>query len=237
MKCSTKGPATSGAALQSPSAWRTVALALATLTLGGCASTGRESKDLSALITARPASILVLPPVNESPEVLAVPGVFSQLTMPLAESGYYVFPITLVDETLKANGVQTPAESHRVEYSKLRDIFGADAALYVSIKQYGSIYRVVSSDAVVVMHGEIKDLRTGETIWRGKASASSAEQQGQTQGGLAGLLIRAVVEQIIGAVSDRSFPVAGVASHRLLKAGTPEGVAPGPRARAPVEAR
>jgi hypothetical protein len=212
-------------------------LACAALVLGGCATTAPPAKDLTAFKAANPASILVLPPVNESPEVLATAGVLAQLTVPLAESGYYVPAVSLVDETLKSNGVQTAAEAHAIDPTRLREIFGTDAALYTVVKQYGSTYRVVSSEAVVVLHAQIRDLRTGELLWEGQARASSAEQQGQSQGGLVGMLVRAVVEQIVGTMTDRSHPVAGLASQRMLRAGFPEGVPPGPRALAPAPGR
>jgi len=202
------------------------------LLIGGCATNPPPKKDLTAFQAAKPASILILPPVNESPDVLALPGVLSQLAWPLAESGYYVPSVALVEETLKANGVQTPAEAHAIEPSKLREIFGTDAVLYTTVKRYGSTYRLLSSDAVVELRAQIRDLRNNELLWEGRATASSAEQQGQTQGGLAGLLIRAVVDQIVGTLTDRSHPVAGIASLRMLKTGFPEGVPPGPRARA-----
>jgi hypothetical protein len=214
---------------------RFVTLALVGLALlaAGCAGTIPQRKDLSAFEQARPASILVLPPVNESVDVLATAGVFSQLTLPLAESGYYVPAVSVVDQTLRANGVQTAAEAHAIDPARLREVFGTDAALYTVVRQYGSTYKVVASDAVVVLHAQIRDLRTGELLWQGQARASSAEQRGAQQGGLAAILVRALVEQILDSMSDRSHAIAGIASDRLLRAGMPEGVPPGPRARVP----
>lgn len=37
----------------------------------------------------------------------------AQMTQPLAESGYYVLPVSLVDETLKGNGMSTPGVGWR----------------------------------------------------------------------------------------------------------------------------
>ena len=68
-----------------------VLLTLATATLGaGCATT---STDYRAYIQHMPRSILVLPPLNESAEVLAPYSFLSTITRPLAERGYYVFPV------------------------------------------------------------------------------------------------------------------------------------------------
>ena len=63
---------------------------------------------------SKPSTHLVLLPVNESPDLKATPSVWSHATRPLAEAGYYVLPVTLVDETLAQNGIQTELMSNLV---------------------------------------------------------------------------------------------------------------------------
>lgn len=204
--------------------------ALAVAVLGtACATAPPQGPDLSALRAAKPRSILVLPPLNASPDVIAPWAVLSQVTVPLAEGGYYVLPVTLVAETFKENGLTQPADMHAVAPGKLREIFGADAVLYLNVTRYGVSYTVLDSTAVVSATAQLVDLRDGTVLWRGAASASSAEQRQQTQGGLIGLLVTAVVKQILNNVTDASWPVAGVASQRLLSAGRPGGLLHGPR--------
>ncbi len=198
------------------------------LLIQGCA-TPPQPYDYSAYKQAKPASILVLPPVNGTPEVMAVPSVMAQMTQPLAESGYYVMPVSLVDETLKANGVQTSDEAQQIPVQKLREIFGADAGLYVKVLRYGSVYKVVNSETAVTLEAKLVDLRSGQLLWEGSASASSAEQANNSQGGLIGMLVKAVVDQIVATTTDRSHPMAGLASQRLLAAGRPNGLLFGPR--------
>jgi hypothetical protein len=200
--------------------------------LTACATPGKPY-DYTALKEAKPASLLVLPPVNDTPDVNATYGVLSNLSMPLAEAGYYVLPVTLVDEALRTNGVTTPVDAHGIDPVKLRQIFGADAVLYVGVKQYGSVYRVLSSETVVEMQARLVDLRTGTLLWEGKATASSAEQNNSSQGGLIGMLVTALVDQIANSLSDRSYQIAGLAGNRLVNA--PNGLLPGPRARQPVK--
>jgi hypothetical protein len=200
----------------------------ALLLLQGCASPPKPY-DYTAYKEAKPTSILVLPPINGSPEVQATASVMAQSTQPLAESGYYVLPVTLVDETLKGNGIHTPDEAQQIPVAKLREIFGADAGLYVKVTRYGAVYKVLNSETAVTLEAKLVDLRNGQLLWEGTASASSAEQQNNSQGGLIGLLVKAVVEQIISSTTDRSHPMAGLASQRLLAAGRPNGLLFGPR--------
>ncbi len=105
------------------------AVAAATALLTGCAAPVKT--DYSAFRAAKPASILVLPPLNDSTDVNATFSMLAQSTYPLAESGYYVMPVTLVNETFHQNGLTMPADMHEVPVAKLKEIFGADAALYV----------------------------------------------------------------------------------------------------------
>jgi hypothetical protein len=202
--------------------------ALAAVVLLGACATQAPPYDYSAFQQAKPATLLVMPPVNESPDVKATPGVWAHATRPLAEAGYYVLPVTLVDETFRQNGVNSANEAQDIPYPKLRDFFGADAAVYIRVKQYGTSYAVVASDTRVVVDARIVDLRSGALLWEGKAGASSSEQQ-QNQGGLIGLLVVAVVNQIVGTVTDAAFNYAAVADARLLGAPRANGVLPGPR--------
>jgi hypothetical protein len=138
-----------------------------------------------------------------------------------------VLPVTLVDETFRQNGIQTPSDAQNISREKLRDFFGADAAVYIKISKYGTSYHVVSSDTVVEAQARIVDLRSGTLLWQGQAIASSAEQ-GQGGGGLAVMLVTAIVKQIIGTTTDASYGYAGIADSRLLGAPRYNGVLPGP---------
>lgn len=203
------------------------AVVLGFLLLGGCATPAKY--DYSSFRESRPASILVLPPLNSSPDVNATYSMLSQATLPLAESGYYVFPVTLVDEAFKQNGMTTPADIHQIPGNKLREIFGADAALYINVKQYGTSYAVVLSETRVTAEGRLVDLRSGKTLWAGSATASSNEGNNNSGGGLVGLLVKAVVSQIVDSLSNRGHAIAGITSNRLLAAGRPNGLLYGPR--------
>lgn len=200
----------------------------ALLLMSACATHQAPTYDYTAFKASRPKSILVLPPVNNTPDVMATPAVLAQATLPLAESGYYVMPVTLVAETFKENGLTMPPDMHAVVPAKLQQIFGADAALYLTVTRYGASYAVLDSAAVVAISARLVDLRTGQALWSGSASASNNEGGGNNQGGLVGLLVAAVVKQILNSVTDSSFPVAGVAAQRLLSA-RPGGLLYGPR--------
>lgn len=195
--------------------------------LVGCA-TPPKPYDYTAYNAAKPRSIVVLPPLNNSPDVKAGPSVYAQVTYPLAEAGYYVMPVALVEETFKQNGMTAAADIHALEAAKLKQVFGADAALYVTISNYGATYAVLNSVVVVTANARLVDLKTGAVLWEGTASANN-DAGNNSGGGLAGLLVAAVVKQILNSTTDASHVVAGAASNRLLSAGQPNGILYGPR--------
>ena len=207
--------------------WRTVAELGAAALLAACATP--VPYDYSAFRAAKPASMLLMPPLNETNDVRATAGVLAQATLPLAGAGYYVLPVALVDETFRQNGLTQSAEIQGVPVEKLREIFGADAAVYLKVTQYGTTYKVISSETTVAVEARVVDLRSGALLWEGRAQASSAEQNNSNQGGLIGMLVQAVVNQIVHSVTDASFQYAAIADNRLLSPRKPNGMLFGPR--------
>ncbi|KWK76035.1 hypothetical protein WM16_12990 [Burkholderia ubonensis] len=176
--------------------------------LSACAQPAKRP-DYTAFKKSQPRSILVLPPLNETSDVAATYGMLSQMTLPLAEAGYYVVPVAVMDETFKQNGLANAAEIQETSPAKLREIFGADAALYAKVSKYGSVYQVIDSTTVVTASAKLVDLKTGDVLWQGEG--------------------RAAVKQVAHSLTDEAHDVAGLTSKRLLSAGSPNGLLYGPR--------
>jgi hypothetical protein len=204
-----------------------LALAVAPLLLAACA-TKPVPYDYTAFRASQPSSILVLPPLNKSVDIRASYSVMASATRPLAESGYYVFPVAVVDQTFKENGLDNPADMHQTPLPKLREIFGNDAVMYITVEQYGTKYMLVDSVTLVEASGKLVDARTGALLWQGKASASDAEGRNNNSGGLVGLLVTALVRQIAGSVGDPGHGLSHTSNARLLRA-QPNGLLYGPR--------
>jgi hypothetical protein len=179
---------------------------------GGCATT--TPPDYSAYRAHIPKSVLVLPPLNQSVEVNAPYAYLSTITRPLAECGYYVFPVAVVDALMKENGLPTPAEMHSVSLNKIREVFGADAVLYATIEEYGQKYQVLSSVTIVKARVSLVDVATGTTLWEGTAQA--AQSSGDSGGGLIGMLVTAAVSQIVGTALDPAHALAYQANAQMI---------------------
>ena len=196
--------------------------------LAGCVSPP-PAHDYTAFKEADPHSIIILPPLNNTPEVIAPYSVMTQMVAPIAESGFYVFPVAVVEQTFKGNGLIVASDVHQVSVDKLHSIFGADSALYITVEEYGTSYVVISSETAVTVSASLVDLRTGVQLWQGKARASSAEQQNNSGGGLVGMLVVAAINQIAETITDKGFEIAAITSSRLLSSDTYNGLLYGPR--------
>lgn len=139
-----------------------------------------------------------------------------------------MLPVALTTETFRHNGLTAAGDIHQVAPAKLREIFGADTALYLTIKEYGTSYLVLNSETVVSAEAKLVDLRSGRELWSGAARASSNEQRSNSSGNLVSMLVVALVNQIADTVSDKGYEIAGITSARLLSAGQPNGLLYGP---------
>ncbi|WP_010181317.1 DUF799 domain-containing protein [Glaciecola sp. HTCC2999] len=201
------------------------------LILVGCGSTP-VLYDYTEFRKSDPSSILVLPPINNTTEVVATYGVMSRVIAPISEAGYYPLPVALVEQTFRNNGLTVPEDIHALPKEKLQEIFGADTALYLNIQEYGTSYVIISSDTVVTISAQLIDLSTGNLLWEKTATASSAETRSNSNsGGLIGMLVVAAMNQIIETVSDQGFKIAGITASRLLSKNSVNGLLPGPRSR------
>jgi hypothetical protein len=179
----------------------------------GCA-TNQAPPDYGAYRSHMPRSVLVLPPTNDSIEVNASYVYLSTITRPLAEAGYYVFPVAVVDNYMKENGLPTPNEMSAVPLEKIRKVFGADAVLYVHIEDWGQKYTVLASTTIVKARAKLVDVRTGAVLWEGTAQA--AQGSGDGGGGLVGQMIAAVVDQVLQSTTDRAHVLSGMANHGMI---------------------
>ena len=155
----------------------------------------------------------MLPPLNESTVVEGTYGYLSTVTRPIAELGYYVFPVAVVDQFLKENGMPTAGEMHQVPLNKVWEVVGADAVLFVTLQQYGSKYQVVNSATVVQVKARLVDTRTGTLLWEGTATA---QQNSGGSGNIIADLIAAAITQAINAGTDAAHDVCPQANMMLF---------------------
>ncbi len=190
----------------------------------GCATV--EPYDYSAFLEHKPQSILVLPPLNNSVDVNAIPIYLSTVTQPLAERGFYIFPVEVVNQLMLENGLASSAEMHEIPMAKLKEIINPDSVMYITINDWGTKYAVLASVTVVDINAKLIDANTEALLWNGSARVQYDPNQ-NNQAGLLGAVVGAVVGQILSKKFDHSPNVARMANSQLFYAPS-IGLPPGP---------
>lgn len=138
----------------------------------GCS--GLDSKEprpdpFPTLTQEQPKSILVLPAINESTAADA-PDYYSVTIAPLLSAkGYYVMPQEITTEILRAEGITDGRQLEGVTPAKFGQLFGADAVLFVHIKEWDTNYYVLGGNVTVSAVYELKSTKSGATLWSNSA--------------------------------------------------------------------
>ena len=201
-------------------------LCLAAL-LTGCAAPPAK-KDLSAFNAASPRSILVVPIVNKSLEVDAPNYLLTTLSVPLAEKGYYVFPVNTTKMVLEQEGFYEGEQVHGQPPEQLARLFGADAVLFVEINRWDAQYALLTTVVTVDLVYRMTD-KQGAEIWRATQKMQYQPQTANAGHPLATLIVAAVNAAVTRAAPNY-MPLAKQANLQVLVLG-PDAIPNGPYAR------
>ena len=190
----------------------------------GCASVPK--KDYTKFNAAAPKAILVVPVVNRSVNVDAPNYFLSTITIPVAEQGYYVFPVNLVKRILEDNGLADADMVHNAPAQKLASLFGADAILYITINRWDARYIILSTTITVNLDYVLKDGKTGDVLWSDSRTVQYTPQ-GSSSGNIFADLIVDVAIAAINKAAPNYIPLAKQANWEAFKYPGP-GVPPGP---------
>lgn len=195
-----------------------------TILLCGCV-TAPPQQDLSQFHAEDPHSILVVPVINQSVDVNAPDYFLATISEPLAERGYYVFPVNMVRSVLSDDGLSDANLVHQGDPRRLGQMFGADAVMYITIDQWNAKYIVLSTKVTVALDYVLKSAKTGQVLWRNH-QVMVYQPQGSGAGGLAGLIADAVQAAITKAAPNY-IPLAQQAN-ALAISGAGNGLPAGP---------
>lgn len=141
-------------------------LASQILVLVGCASpmvTKQEA--FPKMYSEPPLSILVVPAINHSTAADAPDLYSTTIAHPIAEAGYYVMPLPLTNFLLNQEGITDGAQLREVDASKFKQLFDADAVLFVTINQWDTNYYVTGGNVTVGAEFDLVSTKTSEVLW------------------------------------------------------------------------
>lgn len=183
------------------------------LILTGC-NTQPVKKDMSAFTAAAPRSILVVPIVNKSLDVDAPNYVLATLPMPLAEKGYYVFPVNTTKFVLEQEGFYEGDRIHNEPPSALAKLFDADAVLYVTIHRWDAKYAIFATTVTVELEYRMVS-KDGTDIWNDKQKMAYTPQS-NSSGSALGSLISAVISAAVARAEPNYMPLTQQANREVF---------------------
>lgn len=141
-------------------------VAFAALLVSGCASTYVTKQDAyPKMYEDKPVSILVVPAVNRSTAADAPDLYSTTIAQPLSEAGYYVMPLPITNMVLQLEGVVDGAQLRNISANKFRQMFDADAVLFVTINQWDTNYYVTGGNVTVGATFDLVSTDSSEVLW------------------------------------------------------------------------
>ena len=190
-----------------------IIFALVILSLAGCAAQPAKY-DMSAFYSAAPRSILVVPVVNKSLDVDAPNYMLSTLPIPLAEKGYYVFPVNTTKYVLEQEGLYEADRIRMMPTPALAKLFGADAVLYITINRWDAKYVFINTIVTVDFDYRIVS-KDGTELWKEHKMMSYSPQTSNTGSPLATLIV-AVVNAAATRAAPNYMPLAEQANQQVF---------------------
>jgi hypothetical protein len=135
-------------------------------------------------------------------EVNAPDYFLSTIAKPVAERGYYVFPVNLVKQMMEDDGLSDANMVHEADPKRLGELFGADAILYVIIERWDAKYIILTPRVTVEFTYVLKSGHTGEELWRRTAKMVYQPRSNSSGNPIADLIIMAITAAIAKAAPN-----------------------------------
>ena len=183
----------------------------------GCAPTTlTKAAAYPKMYDQKPKSLLILPPMNESTDAEAKEYYMTTVEVPFAQMGYYTFPVEMVSDVMKQEGVYDTELLYKMPMNKFQEYFGADAVLFTKIKKWNVSYMVLASNLTVSVESKIVSTKTSEVLWQNSGTVVVDLSGGNNSGGgLVGLVVQVVATAVSTAAADY-VKYARVANTRLV---------------------
>lgn len=146
----------------------------------------------------KPITLLVMPPINNTNHVDAKELLFTSITRPLAEAGYYIIPPFLTMEVLRAESAYDSELFIEGKLDKFRQFFGADAVVFSII----DVWEKQGFGIKTKIHYIIKSAKTNEIIFDRSCDLYLDLSVNSGTGGIVGALADLTASAINTALTD-----------------------------------
>jgi hypothetical protein len=127
----------------------------------GMLSTVTKGSQYAKMYEEKPVTLLVMPPINNSTNVEAKELLYTSISRPLIEAGYYVISPLLAMDVLKAESAYDAELFFNAPLTMFNNYFGADAVVFSIIDSWAKKGMGIQTKIRYV----IKSTYTGETLF------------------------------------------------------------------------
>ena len=164
----------------------------------GMLNTVTRESQYAKMYEEKPVTLLVMPPINNSANVEAKDLLYTSISRPLVEAGYYVISPLLAMDVLKAESAYDAEMFFDSSLSTFQDYFGVDAVVFSVIDTWTKKGLGIETKIRYV----IKSAHTNETLFDRSCDLYLDLSVNSGSNGLLGALVDLAVSAINTAVTD-----------------------------------
>ena len=177
------------------------------LALSSCGTPSRTRSSLyPGMYEEKPVTLLVMPPINNTTNVDAKELLYTSISRPLAEAGYYVIPPVLAMEVLRQESAYDAELFLDRPLKQFHDFFGADAVVFSVIDTWSKYLNGIQTDIRYI----IKSTLTNQVLFDRTCnlyldlsvnSSSSSDSNKKKDTSLLAVLVTAAIDVAAGALN------------------------------------
>ena len=186
--------------------YKSIALLTLMLIIAGCAEIETKMQAYPKMYSPseKPVSMLVVPVVNKSTAADAPDLINSTLTVPFADNGFYVMPISIVSDIFKREGITEGSQILGLPAGVFKKNFGADSVLYITINAWDTNYVVLAANVTVGMSYVLVSTEDNSVLWSYDQQIVVDTSQGQSSG----LILLDIISTAITTAITDYIPIA-----------------------------
>lgn len=164
----------------------------------GMSNTVTRESQYAKMYEEKPVTLLVMPPINNSANVEAKDLLYTSISRPLVEAGYYVISPLLAMDVLKAESAYDAEMFFDSSLSTFQNYFGVDAVVFSVIDTWTKKGLGIETKIRYV----IKSAHTNETLFDRSCDLYLDLSVNSGSNGLLGALVDLAVSSINTAATD-----------------------------------
>ena len=168
--------------------------------VSSCGSINKMTRgtQYAAMYEDMPVTVLVMPPINNTSNVEAKDLLYTSISRPLAEAGYYVISPLLAMDILKAESAYDAELFIDKPLTRFKDYFGADAVVFSQIDAWTKIGFGIETKIRYI----IKSASSGEVLFDRSCDLYLDLQQNSGDSSVFSKLVDIAVSAIVTASTD-----------------------------------